>query len=509
MTLPATQPGAPVRFGKYRLVERLGRGGMAEVWKALVSGPAGFQRTLVVKRILPHLVEDPHFIQMFIAEARLSARLNHGNIVQVYELGDVAGEYYLAMEYVHGRDLVDVMRAQLLRGMPDPGLAVYAVREISRALGYAHALTDDRGVPLRLIHRDVSPSNVMLGFDGMVKLLDFGIAKALSEASENQTQTGTLKGKFGYMSPEQVEGRPFDHRADLFAVGIVLHEALCGRRLFKGAGELQTIAMVRETKVEPPSRTNPAVPPELDRICLRALARRPEDRYPSCDELASDLDQVAHQLSWGPDRLKSTLRELFPDDQTQARDLDRGDEEHASGASFKLLERQRRRRRVAISTGASLLAAGLVWVIAAQLRRPPVVPAAAVKPLASERAAIPAAPIAPPAPAIAARPAVRKQVKVEVVSSPPGAEVFLAGEPKARGRTPLTLTLTRSPEPRRLTLRARGYRDDALDVTPDRDATVQLSLAPLPAAPVRRAPKRSRAQVPNLKRGDVVDPFAK
>src|SRR5262249_42419159 len=159
------------------------------------------------------------------------------------------------------------------------GLGAYVMREVCRALHYAHALTDEHGAPLRLIHRDVSPSNVMVSFDGTVKLLDFGIAKALAEANENKTQTGTLKGQFGYMSPEQVEGRPFDHRADLFAAGVVLHEALTGRRLFKGSGDLQTISLVREAKVPPPSSMNPGVTGELDRITLKALARNQSERF--------------------------------------------------------------------------------------------------------------------------------------------------------------------------------------------------------------------------------------
>src|SRR4051812_22233079 len=287
MLAPSSQP--TLRFGKYLLVERLGRGGMAEVWKAKILGPAGFQRTVVVKRILPHLAEDPHFVQMFVSEARLSARLSHANIVHVYELGDVAGEYFICMEYVRGRDLVSVMRAHLMRAIPPAGLGAFVVREICRAHAYAHGLTDDDGRPLRLIHRDVSPSNVMLSFDGSVKLLDFGIAKALSEASENKTQTGTLKGKFGYMSPEQVEGKEIDHRTDLFAAGIMLHEVLTGRRLFKGQTDIQTIAMVREANIQPPSTFNPQVPPELDRVCMKALARSLDDRFQRCDEMAFEL----------------------------------------------------------------------------------------------------------------------------------------------------------------------------------------------------------------------------
>ncbi|HEY2746027.1 MAG TPA: serine/threonine-protein kinase, partial [Polyangia bacterium] len=239
-----TNPDAlGVPFGKYQLLERLGRGGMAEVWKAKALGPKGYARKLVVKRILPELACDEEFVRMFVEEARLSASLNHRNIVQVYEFGEVGGEYYLAMEWVHGRDLNSLMKSMKDRDAAPPvELAAYVAREVCRALAYAHALTDEDGQPMRLIHRDVSPSNVMVGFDGSVKLLDFGIAKALALASENRTQVGVLKGKFGYMAPEQVDcDADVDHRADLFVAGVVLWEMLTLRRLFKGSSDMHTI----------------------------------------------------------------------------------------------------------------------------------------------------------------------------------------------------------------------------------------------------------------------------
>jgi serine/threonine protein kinase len=205
------------QLGRYQLVELIGRGGMAQVWRARIVGPAGFERPVVIKRILPHLAEDPEFAEMFIHEARMSARLSHPNVVQVFELGEFDGEYFIAMEYLRGHDLLRLVRAQMARGTPmDPGLAAAIMRDVCRALAYVHTLTDERGAPLGLVHRDISPSNVMVGFDGVVKLLDFGIAKALS-ASDQKTRTGVLKGKFSYMSPEQAEGSPLDHRSDLFS----------------------------------------------------------------------------------------------------------------------------------------------------------------------------------------------------------------------------------------------------------------------------------------------------
>jgi serine/threonine protein kinase len=488
---------------------------MAEVWKAKVRGPAGFRRTLVIKRILPHLVEDPHFVSMFVKEARLCARLNHANIVQVFELGDVDGEYFLAMEYVRGHDLSTTVRAQLQKAPPPPGLGTLVVREVCRALGYAHSLCDDDGTPLRLIHRDVTPSNVMLGFDGAVKLLDFGIAKALSEASENKTQTGTLKGKFGYLSPELVEGREVDHRTDIFATGVMLHEALTGRRLFKGASDLQTLAMVREAKAEPPSLLNPLVPEELDRICMKALARRVEDRYPTCDDMAMELDEVLHQLKWGPERLAATMRELFPEEPVTA-PSSAGLLTDVSGVTVGVLRRHERRRRAAFAAAGLATLGGLAWLVAAKISP------------GSDRMVADPVPLADPTPVAAPPPAPTPNVSVRVTSDPPGAQVYLGNDPTPKGQTPLFLSVGRSVLAQRVTLKARGFKPVSTDFTPDADSRLQLTLprdvpaAPLPTAGQEKkarkrptgkraadssAPARPEAPQPDLRKGDVVDPF--
>ncbi len=305
----------PIQFGKYTLFERIGRGGMADVFKGRVQGPAGFERVFVVKRILPHLSDDPQFTRMFIEEAKLSARLNHPNIVQVFELGAVDKEYFIAMEYVKGRDLAETMRTLWARvGPPRPELVAYVGREMCRALAYAHDLTGDDGEPLGMIHRDVSPSNVMLSYEGAVKLLDFGIAKALGgdNVEEGNTQRGTLKGKFAYMAPEQTQGNDVDKRIDIFATGIVLHEVLTGRRLFKGENDLQTVERVRQCDVAPPSVHNPLCPPELDGIILRALARNRDERFQTSSEMADALDDVVHAARFQPTHLAMLMRELFP-----------------------------------------------------------------------------------------------------------------------------------------------------------------------------------------------------
>jgi len=306
----------PIQFGKYTLFERIGRGGMADVFKGRVQGPAGFERVFVVKRILPHLSDDPSFNQMFVEEAKMSARLNHPNIVQVFELGSVEGEYFISMEYVRGRDLAETMRTLWARiGPPRPEVVAYVGREMCRALDYAHNLRGEDGKLMGMIHRDVSPSNVMLSYEGAVKILDFGIAKALGgENSDEGTQKGTLKGKFAYMAPEQTRGTNVDHRIDVFATGIVLHEILTGRRLFKGENDLQTVERVRECNVPPPSQQNPMCPPELDAIVAQALAPNPAHRFQSAGEMADALDDIVHVTRFQPSHLAGLMRDLFPGD---------------------------------------------------------------------------------------------------------------------------------------------------------------------------------------------------
>ncbi|MDB4971102.1 MAG: serine/threonine protein kinase [Myxococcales bacterium] len=324
-----------MQFGPYLLRQRLGVGGMASVWRAIDEGG----RTLVVKRILPSLAEDAEFVAMFDREARLSARMRHPNIVRIYDHGDYEGERYLAMEHLHGKDVTTAMM-ELTRkcGTPRAGLGAYVAREVCRALSYVHALTDEAGAALNLIHRDVSLSNVMLGFDGSVKLLDFGVAKALADDRAARTQAGVLKGKWAYLAPEQIEAGTVDHRADVFATGIVMWEMLTGKRLFKAASGLQTLEKVRAAKVMPPSALNPAVTPELDAICLKALSKSPHDRYASAAAMAEALDPVVEALSYGGPELALQLRGLFAADAaTQTADADGDTQLSPVGASLDAL----------------------------------------------------------------------------------------------------------------------------------------------------------------------------
>jgi serine/threonine protein kinase len=279
----------PVKFGKYLLLERVNVGGMAEVFKAKTFGVAGFERILAIKRILPNLVEDDEFIRMFIDEARIAVQLNHSNIVQIYELGKHGDHYYIAMEYVPSRDLRAILDRMRSNGQLMPiTQAAHITKKVCEGLDYAHKKRDPSGNPMNIIHRDVSPQNILVGFEGEVKVIDFGIAKAANRASK--TQAGVLKGKFGYMSPEQVRGLPTDRRSDIFAVGVLLYEMLTGERLFIGESDFSTLERVRNAEVTPPTNFNKKISPALEHLVLKTLAREVEDRYQWASELAEELE---------------------------------------------------------------------------------------------------------------------------------------------------------------------------------------------------------------------------
>jgi len=285
----------PIPFGKYHLLERINVGGMAEVFRAKTFGVEGFERTVAVKRILDNIAEDEEFITMFIDEAKIAVQLQHPNVAQILELGKVDDSYFIAMEFIHGRDMraiFDHLR-KLDYTLPVPQLC-YAMMQVCEGLDYAHNKKDAQGAPMNLVHRDVSPQNILLGYEGDVKLVDFGIAKAAGKASK--TQAGILKGKFGYMSPEQVRGLPVDRRSDIFSVGICLYEMLTGERLFVGESDFSTLEKVRNVEILPPTSFNSKVPPELERIVLKALARDAEDRFQNAIDLHDDLQAFLYSI---------------------------------------------------------------------------------------------------------------------------------------------------------------------------------------------------------------------
>lgn len=310
---PRAEPEA-LRFGPYTLVEKLATGGMAEIWLATQRGLAGFVRLVVIKKILAHLGEQPGFVDMFLDEARTCAQLTHPNIVQTYDLGREAGAYFIAMEYIAGEDLSAITWRARVTGQPvPPGIAARIMAETCRALHYAHRLRGPDGRPLEIVHRDVSPHNVLVTYEGEVKVVDFGIAKAATRSE--QTRPGILKGKFSYMSPEQCTGAAVDARSDVFALGIVLYELCTGQRLFKHESELMILDMVVKRPIPPPSDFCPWIPEALEAIIMRALERPLERRFQSAQAMQLALEDL---LRAEPGPLTSAdiaayMRALFAD----------------------------------------------------------------------------------------------------------------------------------------------------------------------------------------------------
>src|SRR5215468_7056839 len=286
---------------------------MAELYKARVVGAHGFQKTVVIKKILPHLAGDPSFVNMFIDEAKITARLDHPKIAQVLELGTLADNLYIAMEFVEGVDALAILRAFAQRKKPIPAhLAVHICHEVLDALEYAHNARGDDGKPLGIVHRDISPSNVLVSRRGDVKLADFGIAHALDR--QQRTQAGMLKGKYGYMSPEQVIGGDIDARSDLFSVGIILAEMLMGRRLFSAPNELDVLLMVRDVRLDRLGKYGNHIPAELLTTLGRALQRAPSTRFQSAVEFREELAEYLFRSRQrvGPTDLAALVESIGP-----------------------------------------------------------------------------------------------------------------------------------------------------------------------------------------------------
>jgi eukaryotic-like serine/threonine-protein kinase len=293
------------QFGPFDLESRLGRGGSAEVWRATRRGPHGFARAVAVKRLLPER-RNPHLVRALLDEARLAARLSHRNVAQVLEVIDVGGEAAIVMELVDGCELRALVQSLGRRGPPPPGFGAFVTHEVARALAAAHAERPP------ILHRDVSPTNVLVSRGGEVKLADFGIGKAL--ADDGDDVTGSFKGNLGYMAPEQLARAPLSPASDVYAAGALAWELLTGARLFPAFD-----AAARARTVEPPSRRNAAVPPELDAVVLRALSPSPRDRFADGGELADALAPLVHRLGFGETQLAAAMLDVAPPDDDGAR----------------------------------------------------------------------------------------------------------------------------------------------------------------------------------------------
>ncbi|MEM7355157.1 MAG: protein kinase, partial [Acidobacteriota bacterium] len=299
-------------FGEYTLLDRIAIGGMAEVWRARRRGVEGFQKIVAIKKILSHLTGSADFVTMFIDEAKLAAQLNHNNIIQIYDLGKVSEDFFIAMEYVDGKDLRSILTASESAKRPMPvGLGLLVISAVARALDYAHRKRDFEDRALGLVHRDVSPQNVLISYEGEIKLCDFGIVKAVAKAST--TQMGALKGKLQYMSPEQAWGKTVDARSDIFSLGSVMYELFTGTKLFAGESEISVLDAVRECRVPSLRESVTDLPEDVERIALKALAKDAGERYQTAGEMEHEIKAVLDTIKPTPSQkdLSAYLQELF------------------------------------------------------------------------------------------------------------------------------------------------------------------------------------------------------
>ena len=519
---PCPLPGAKP-YGKYYLFDRIGVGGMAEVFLAVAIGPQGFQRTLVIKRMLSHLSQDGAFVKMFIDEAKLCGLLSHPNLVQIFEFGQIDESFFIAMEHVQGETLLAV-QAKLAeeRRIAPVAASLEIMRQVCLGLNYAHGLQSSTGQPLGIVHRDISPSNLMLSFHGGVKILDFGIARVTEEIRETKTQAGTMKGKVAYMSPEQVRMEQIDNRSDIFAAGIVLHELLTGRRLFKSTNEFTGAKLVLEAAIPLPSSVNPDVPASIDPIVMRALERKSEARYQTAGEMAEDLEKALFEMRASPHEPRKLLVSLFHQGPSRTGEVQlpitpsapQGTGGHGtpSGAAGRassskitrpipeegppleidlgdlgasgpvVASRRRRGRRKWLALG-TLGGAVVALVLLAQSPRKGQQQEVAVAPAGAQSVPAPA-PEPAPAPPPAAKEAAVVQISLD--SSPQDAQVTREDSGEVVGRTPLTITLPEGHDVVSFRFEKPGFAPTSYKVIPDLAKSVRAELTAEPTTDPKR-----------------------
>ena len=473
MDAATSAPGAPApppeRLGEYTIVGPLAQGGMAEIFLARRVGLEGFARSVVVKRILPHLAASDEFVTMFLDEARIAAGIQHPNVVSVEELGREGESLFMVMEYLAGESLLALLRELRRRGRSlPPRLAAHIAAEAAAGLHAAHEMRDDAGRALGVVHRDVSPQNVFITYDGAVKVLDFGVAKAADRLT--RTQSGQFKGKFAYMAPEQLRNEDIDRRADVFALGVVFFEMLTSRRLFKRDSPAATLSAVLNRPVPKPSSMRLGVPAELDRICRKALARSRSERYRSAADLRRDLVPQVHAGGDGlaDESLRTLMQELFADRAHEKAEMIR--KVHAGEPITHLVQEFDSERdalppiqseigEVGQPRQRNLLALGLAAIV--------LVGAGAAY-LATRPDAVATRPPEPAEPAT---------ITLHVASSPPGATV--EGPDGTLGRTPLEMPWPRASDPLALRFVLEGHEPWSEEVVPDADQRIRVRLLPL------------------------------
>jgi eukaryotic-like serine/threonine-protein kinase len=529
-------------LGKYRLIARLGQGGMAEVFLAVVQGDVGFNKLVVVKLLKPELMEETEHRAMFLDEGRLAARLNHPNIVQTNEVQIVGEQYFIAMEYLDGQPLHRVMR-RAAKGKPLPtGWNLHFLCEVLAALEYAHDLRDYDGTPLKVVHRDVTPHNVFVTYTGQVKLCDFGIAKTMTSSVE--TREGVLKGKVNYMAPEQVLLTRVDARADLFSVGVMLWEAVTGARMWHGHTDIGIMQALSRGQVPHAREVNPHLDPELERICERALQPRPDDRYANAAEFRRDIEGylLARTERINPRRIGEWVSELFAAERAnleaviqqqltggdgQIRELAPRAQSAESSASASAAQQyavhspagppshppsrvasvtipstqiraMKPNRRIAIAVGAGIATALFALLVLA------VVVATRGEPgevTAVEPTTLPTRPepttLAPNPPQEPAQPA---KIEVRIRATPKDARLVLDGRELAEN--PFVGSFAKDGQDHMLRIEAPGYDTETRRLTFDRDVMIELGLqkksGAAPAVPRRGDGKPKQDEFPDL-----------
>ncbi|MBS2013426.1 MAG: protein kinase [Deltaproteobacteria bacterium] len=499
------------KIGRYDVLGQLATGGMAEILLARLQGPEGFQRAVVIKRILRQYAQLTDFVAMFLQEARIIAKIRHPNVVMVHELGEDAGEVFLVLEYVAGENLSSVLKrtATANEKLP-PTLVAHLVAEACAGLHAAHELVTDEGKSQNLVHRDVSPQNLFLAYDGHVKLLDFGVARTDEQVA--RTAVGDVKGKLEYMSPEQAKGEPLDRRSDIFAMGIVLYELSTGRRLFKRVNAARTMEAITKEPIVPPSRLVEGFPRDLEAVVMRALAKRPEDRYASAADMRKDLLDIARVESSPVEALAERMKRLFADriaeKEEMLRKVREGDAitrvpagEVEANVEVPAVPEPTRPRRVGIAVaalaGVGIAATAIVIARAAASPSPP--PQAAVSGAAASAAPV----LAPSGIASANGAPAASPVLVHVETRPPGASVFVDGE--ERGATPVDLRLPRGTTPVEVELVRVGFSPISQPIVPDADQKLLLSLTPSSSkatGPRFRKPKPAPSATSGFRRFD-------
>ena len=483
----------PNRIGRYEVLGQLATGGMAEILLARLEGPSDFRRAVVIKRILRQYAQTSSFVAMFLDEARIIAKIRHPNVVQVHELGEHEGDVFLVLEYVAGENLSSVLkRATSENEKLTPALVAHVVAEACAGLHAAHELVSDTGKVQNLVHRDVSPQNVFVAYDGHVKLLDFGVA--LTDERSARTEVGDVKGKFEYMSPEQVNGEPLDRRSDIFAMGVVLYELGTGRRLFKRTSHAKTLGAILKEPVIPPSRLVDGFPAALEAVVMRALSKKPEDRYATAAEMRKELLEIARELSSPVESLAERMQRLFPERIAEKNELLRKVRDGDPVAHMPEGEVEEVVRVPMADAGAELGApvsvkaassARLLWLGAA-IGLLVVVTAAIGLGIRARgtttRTETPPTEATTRSEATAASASASSSVSdatvlVHVESRPPGAHVLRGGADQ--GMTPLDLRLRKGGAAIDIELRATGFAPLVQSVVPDADQKLVLALQPL------------------------------